>query len=1334
MPFAALLQDSIHLTINRDTLSSLVQDKGFQFRQLAKPSDAPALIASVTDNYLQTTRRQLIQHTLIPRSATQELLAKIRGAIEGTDCVLTGKAGGGKTGCVIECVDGLLEGNDPAVVLAFRLDRIKLVSSTRELGKYLGLEESPALVLATAAEATSSKAVLVIDQLDAVSTTSGRRSDFFELVEDLLIEVRGLRSRAKFHVVVACRAFDWENDHRLRRLLGNEAGQISVTDFSLDEVKDVLTRSGFRTDLFDEKQMELLRLPQNLALFHDIEYDPEVRPTFYLAKDLFDEYWTVKRKAINAGVASSDYWHNVIQMLCHEITALQQLSIPKEKLDAFPNEYVDQMVSEGVLSFDGKRYGFGHESFFDYCFARGFVANEESLAESLTASEQHLFRRSQVRQVLVYLRDADRVRYCTELRTLLKHENVRYHLKDLAVALAVSPPDPEPEEWDVLAPWIESEIDALKSGRDNSDRFASLVWGRFFSSQPWFQIADGKGLVAEWLASDNDRLVDIGVKYVRVHQKHSGDRAAELLEPFVGRDGTWRQRLNYVMQGADLEHSRRFFELFLRLVDDGTLDEARGHAFNSTFWSMLHGLAEARPDWTAEVLAHWLRRRLTIIRETGSDTDQPAWHELFNRDNFGSKPVQEAATRAPKAFTRHVLPVVLDIADEAVYGEEKSVPKRDAVWPIFLRDREYSPVDQACREAITTAAEKLAEAKADSIEGILAALRSRDTYMANFLLLHAYTAGAEYLADNAVSELCDSPWRFNCGYSDSPYWTATQLIKAVAPLCSNDNRARLEQAVLNYSSPYEGTLEGYKVKGRTSFNLLSGIPAELRSPRTQRRYMELERKFGTPAAPPKTTQGYWVGSPIEKSAAEKMTDERWLSAMKKYESEGRKDPWAHPEKGGAFELASVLEESVKREPERFARLSIRFAAGTHHSYVGYTLRGLKDANVCVELKLNVCRKAYDEYRESCGKELADMLGSIGEPLPDDAVRMIHWLATEHPDPESEAWTEHAVGDTPYYGGDILTHGINTVRGRAAGAIRNLIQKDASYIKRFRSTIEALVTDSSAAVRSWAASTILVTFSHESKFALRQFLRLVEPRGDPVSDERLLATRDVEHFVNCGLQQHFGQLRPVVERMLRSSFPETSEAGARLASIAALLGHDDAEALVYQALCGIPSQRLGVAQVASGNVDKAEHRTWSEAKLLLLFNDDDSEVRREAAMCFGHLDGQPMETYESLIRRFCGSAAYQEDSFHLLSALEHSPHRLPGVTMVACEKFLERFGDEARDIRTHRFVDGSTATKLILRTYHQHQHDEWTPKCLDLIDRMCLERTYGLEKALDDYER
>ena len=140
----------------------------------------------------------------------------------------------------MEAVEALRKSDDPVAVLAFRLDRIDKVSSTKELGERLHLEESPVLVLATAARATSSEAVLVIDQLDAMSTTSGRSLEFLDVVEALLSEVQEFRDKVKFHVVVVCREFDWKNEHRLRRLLPKDSTNINVTDFSLEEVSAVL--------------------------------------------------------------------------------------------------------------------------------------------------------------------------------------------------------------------------------------------------------------------------------------------------------------------------------------------------------------------------------------------------------------------------------------------------------------------------------------------------------------------------------------------------------------------------------------------------------------------------------------------------------------------------------------------------------------------------------------------------------------------------------------------------------------------------------------------------------------------------------------------------------------------------------------------------------------------------------------------------------------------------------------------------------------------------------------------------------------------------------------
>ena len=55
-------------------------------------------------------------------------------------------------------------------------------------------------------------------------------------------------------------------------------------------------------------------------------------------------------------------------------------------------------------------------------------------------------------------------------------------------------------------------------------------------------------------------------------------------------------------------------------------------------------------------------------------------------------------------------------------------------------------------------------------------------------------------------------------------------------------------------------------------------------------------------------------------------------------------------------------------------------------------------------------------------------------------------------------------------------------------------------------------------------------------------------------------------------------------------------------------------------------------------------------------------------------------------------------------------------------------------RAHRAGDVHTVVKLIFRTYHQHQRDQWAPSCLDLIDHMCLEGIQDVSKGLEELER
>ena len=262
--------------------------------------------------------------------------------------------------------------------------------------------------------------------------------------------------------------------------------------------------------------------------------------------------------------------------------------------------------------------------------------------------------------------------------------------------------------------------------------------------------------------------------------------------------------------------------------------------------------------------------------------------------------------------------------------------------------------------------------------------------------------------------------------------------------------------------------------------------------------------------------------------------------------------------------------------------------------------------------------------------------------------MLHWLATEHDGPvDVVRLADAAEGESPRdrHRFDIIEmNGINTTRGRAARAIQKLILADVAYIDKFRPTLDRMIRDPSVAVRSCVAGTLRAIGCHDSRLALMLFA------GMDLSEDALLGTQNVYRFILAGLADHFGELRPIVERMLRSSKEDVRQAGACLAGAVALHSNTTAD-LAAEALRGTARHRLGIAQVAAETVSAPEQRlrTWSEETLVMLFNDGDADVRQEAASCFNYLSDETIDTYEELIASFTESRAFEEDSTSLVNA-------------------------------------------------------------------------------------
>ena len=1373
----AIVEDSVHRKITGASLIADLAKRGYRLRRAISQRDAVLVVQETTNRFLDIVRRRLIQQTLVPRQASVTLLSRL--GVAAFDMVITGTAGIGKSSCVIEVVQVLRNRQQP--VLAFRIDLIPSeVQDTSDLGQYLGLEESPVQVLAAAAEAAGRPGVLIIDQLDAVSNMSGRSSAVFDLVERLIDEARGTRARTTIHTVSVCRSFDWTNDSRLRRLLPEDHDHIDVTVFQHDEAENILKRAGFDLTLFQPRQLALLRLPQNLSLFLEANFDPSVAPAFKTSVKIVEEYWENKRRIIS-GQVTMDHWMVVMETMCREVNATQRLSVPREKLDSVPPPYLHRLASEGVLTFDGRYYGFSHESFFDYCFARVFVNRTESIAGFLKASEQHLFRRSQVRQLLVYLREAAPQRYLQELESLLSDQRIRPHIKDLALSLLAEVMDQTDEEWAIWERWTAAAFEGIGIGVESHDKLSVLAWRRLFESTSWFTYADRRGFIDRWLASKNDRIVDMAMNYLWTHHPHAPDRVASLLEPYADYGGKWVNRFRSLMEKTQHHTDRRYFDLLMRLVDNGTLDEDRRSPRNArSFWLMLYSVSQSRPEWIAVAVSHYLRRQYAAIDWTDRDAKHP---DLIGYDKTAERLIRDASERAPTEFVRELLPVILNISDSTQVSDH--LPKRDSVWT-FLSNSEPYKGEDVCLIGLALALQMLARDGSDAVFWAIAELRSRDTYVANYLLQSVYCGDPRRFAEDVVWLLISETWRFHCGFSNSPHWCTMELIRCVIPHCSLERRKMLEAAIVDYIGPFERPTaklrrEGIKYNGigRASFSLLSAIPSTIRSAQANRYFDELARRFGSPDSEPRGITGGFVESPIAETSAAMMTDDQWLLAIVKHSTVHPAHMWDSSLKGGANELSHILGEQTKNDPERFVQLALTFPVDANPVYLERILQALRDACIDSEAKISVCRKAYNDSPTLCGKAIADVLGSIADPLPESAVNMLQWLATEHEDPSKEAWQEYVGNGQTYYNGDIYTNGINTTRGRAAEAIQRLILLDPGYIRRFGPALDRMIIDRSAAVRSCVAGVVRAVGYHDKALGMSLFGRMdlttnqlrdrieafigsylrnasptlrwitkrvmrtgcwcivrllrvmacnnrayeTTPYGNMTAlDDRLLATNHVVAFISSQLRDEFPMLRSVIKRMLRSSDTNVCEAGGRLASMAAMLT-EQAKGLGKRVLRGQPCQRIGAAKVATANLGNTEFRDWCKARLITLFEDDDSEVRKRASFWCDRIASENLEGYSDLIESFCNSRAFAGGAFGLLQSLEESRSHLPGIICLVCERSLD-----------HPSRDAYAVGKLIFRTYHQHQSDEWTARILDLIDRLCLDRYPGVRTEFEQFDR
>ena len=767
---AEMVSERIHHELTAHDIWNHLETRGFSRRHWDKDPHVLSAVEAANQRYLSLLRDQAIGHTVLPRQEVQTIHGRLKEPSGKVGALLTGEAGIGKSGVMLQVVEELLDAGTP--VVAFRADRLEPTQLPDEVGEQIGLPGSPANVLAAVAQGRH--CVLVVDQMDALSLASGRNTDLFDCVYGVL---RQAQAHPNVHLLLACRKFDLDNDHRLRRLTESDgvAEAVVVGRLPHETVLEVVSGFGLDANSLTSKQRDLLSVPLHLKLLSELVADVEIRRlNFETAQDLYERFWVYKQQVTRVRIGRPVQWTQVVYGLCEHMHEHQTLSAPEVVVEEWISD-TSAMVSENVLVLENKRYSFFHEGFFDYAFARRFAGSSQTLLSLLLSGEQRLFRRAQVRQILLYLRDTEFDRYIANLKEALSSPDVRFHIKQVIFALLADLSEPAKEEWDVLSSF---------AGRDFSEPVTRQAWV-IVRRPPWFQLVDSQGLVQQWLNDPDEAFVDQAVLLLRVIQRELPDRVAELVEPYVGKSERWNARLFHLAVWGDWSLGRSFLELVLRLLDEGLLDEARGPvAVNSDFWSLVYRFRSKNQSWGCEVVGHYLSRRRRLSLDAGQANPFDYSTGTIVSSQSAEDVLKQLAANAPEAFVREILPFMQAVIEDCA-SRDRGELLLDPVWSHRIFGSGYG-VDNALLKSMELALSSLAVQCPEQLRLVIDPLRDSPFETIQYLLVRSFASNGALFANEAVDHLCENPQRLHIGYMSDSHWASRQLIESISPHCSDE--------------------------------------------------------------------------------------------------------------------------------------------------------------------------------------------------------------------------------------------------------------------------------------------------------------------------------------------------------------------------------------------------------------------------------------------------------------------------------------------------------------------------------------------------------------------
>ena len=1031
-------------------------------------------------------------------------------AIESEEMVIvSGNAGCGKSGCM-EAILNYCEKNSIPYV-AIKLDRRIPRKNCDAWGRELGFPGS--IVHAVHYLSKNEKAIIILDQLDALRWTQANSSEALTVCTELIRQVKQLNyeRKKKMLIVFACRTYDLENDNNIKQLFENRNSQkhewkvVKVNTFSDDMVKLVI---GDNYDSLTSKLKKVLKIPSNLYIWQHLDKKENYNScstTSHLIEKWLEQ---LCRKCVSAGLEEK----NIKEIQSNLVNTLDKrgcLYIPKQVLNA-EQAGLDYLISSGIIVNQNNKIGFVHQSILDCLISKNMMTKyfEEQPIESIIGekSKQDPARRYQVQMFLQNILEYESYDFIQIGEKMLASDNIRYYVKYLF--------------YEILGQIQELDERVAQFIIDNCENpiyGAYLVNNTIFGHKQYINILRDKGILENWYLATQEKRTTV----FRLLQSIAPD-----LE---------EKDVSFIEKHAfrDKNDDENFLRCFLRGIEQDS-DE---------MFELRMKFYKHYPEYAKETYIDVKKMEGRLTRRIIRMISFGLQNETENFENYAAElmHIKDSFEVGDAEFIlKELLPYVpKERAWEIKYSNwsEMSSPK------INLERVSVDLVKRANKILINTLP--------DTFWQIYEPYMGKGYYIFNEIILNGLVQLPSQYSNRVIyylsEDLDKNLFDYTSGEDDQLKFTK-EILRKHADLCDRDAFLTIEDKIYRYIAPnaierYKRRIEINKEKedepiywsfwGELQHELLPCLPKEKTSKQVKALVDVLERRFNKEKLY-SNLNGHsgWVKSPISGKNIGKnqwykiITNEKLKTKRSSIEVEGGFIESSYRMYIGEFELA------VRNRTLEMIQLVLENKDRVFPEFIDAMFSGIGMSENLKDIEPDIIEKVLLLFPCDKRRERAIYFCRIIEKLDDvkwssDILKQLTKFALDEYALEEKTSIVKTKDKDEETCKGLNSKVYSSVRGSALKAMGQLLWKNTTLFSGFKNIIEIVIKDENLIVKFAALCVIWPAYNIEREWAKNKIIYLYE------NDIRMVSFYDSKNMLLRLYPQYKKQVIDIVQRCFES---------------------------------------------------------------------------------------------------------------------------------------------------------------------------------------------------------